>query len=540
MKIQLIHGPTYLNPGALSSLGPAAPIGLAYVAAALRQEGHSVGVIDAIAEAPEQRTRAGRLDRLGLTDQEVVDRIDPDTDAIGITSMFSFQWPLLREMAGAIRRARPDVAIVGGGEHLTALPERSMRESALDFIVLGEGEETAVALFGALEKDRAFDRRRLPGICWRAADGTIVSNPRAARRRDLDAIAWPAWDLFDLEVYDEHHYTTGNQYGKTVPILATRGCPYQCTFCSSPNMWTPRWFARDPKDVVDEIAFYVKTYGADHFPFQDLTAVIRKRWIVEFCTELIARDLDVRWQLAAGTRCEAIDEEVVGLLYRSGCRALYFAPESGSEVARKRIKKKLDTSALMRAAELAIGAGLNLGAYLVIGFPEDTAEELEETVALAKELGRLGLSDVACALFFPVPATPIWDDLVASGRIQVDDAHLMAPIFSHGKYQTEEFNFCKNVSARRLTWYKYKITAAFYSSLYRHHPDRIGKTVGYLLSGEEDSKLEALLLQRWRHLTRHPAVARVVPRAWSGPVRPTGRRVPAAAQRRRSSTVPAL
>src|SRR5690606_5309169 len=234
LRIQLIHGATYMNPGALSALGPAAPIGLAYLAAALRAVGHSVGVIDAITEAPNRRVRVGRLERLGLSDAEVVARIDPETDAVGITSMFSFQWPLLRGLLRAIRRARPDLVSVGGGEHLAALPEYAMEEAPLDFIVLGEGEEVATGLFEALERDRHFDPAGMPGLCWRRPDGTIVCNPRAARNRDLDKIPWPAWDLFRLDVYDAHDYTVGNRYGRTVPVLATRGCPYQCAFCSSP------------------------------------------------------------------------------------------------------------------------------------------------------------------------------------------------------------------------------------------------------------------------------------------------------------------
>ena len=76
---------------------------------------------------------------------------------------------------------------------------------------------------------------------------------------------------------------------KSVPILATRGCPYQCTYCSAPNMWTPKWVPRDLKKVVDEIQFYMETMGARNFPFQDLTAIIKREWIVDFCNELLAR-----------------------------------------------------------------------------------------------------------------------------------------------------------------------------------------------------------------------------------------------------------
>lgn len=82
----------------------------------------------------------------------------------------------------------------------------------------------------------------------------------------------------------------------TIPLLATRGCPYQCRFCSAPNMWAPRWIPRDPVKVVDEIQYYVEHFGARNFPFQDLTAIVRKDWIVAFCREILRRGLDIRWQ----------------------------------------------------------------------------------------------------------------------------------------------------------------------------------------------------------------------------------------------------
>src|SRR5690606_7782119 len=145
--------------------------------------------------------------------------------------------------------------------------------------------------------------------------------------------------------------------------------------------------------------------------------------------------------------------------------------------------KQLKTPVLKRAAEIAIRGGLNLGAFLVIGFPEDTAEDLDQTVGLARYLGRLGLSDVACAFFFPVPATPLFEQLRASGRIRIDDENLMAPIFAHGKWLPERFNYSQNLSAARLTWYKYKITAAFYTSLWTQHPGRPGQGAWFVAFG---------------------------------------------------------
>jgi anaerobic magnesium-protoporphyrin IX monomethyl ester cyclase len=155
----------------------------------------------------------------------------------------------------------------------------------------------------------------VPGIVFRGKDGKPLRSLKSrARNKDVDDIAWPAWEFFDIEVYTRNEFINGLNHGKTVPILATRGCPYQCTYCASPNMWTTKWYARDAKDVVDEIEHYHKVYGATNFPFQDLTAILKKNWIVEFCNELLNRNIKVNWQFPSGTRCEVIDDEVADLL----------------------------------------------------------------------------------------------------------------------------------------------------------------------------------------------------------------------------------
>lgn len=501
MRIQLVHPPVYLNPAALTALRPAPPLGLAYVAAALREAGHHVTVLDAVAAAPAQTTPEGRVVRLGLTDEQVLARIDPAAHAVGITNMWSFSWPTVRSMIRAIRTRFPDKIIVCGGEHFTGLPEHSMREAPIDFIVMGEGEDVATALFARLAADPAFDPATLPGICWRRGD-TIVRNARAERTREVDRLPWPAWDLFDLDVYDAHDFVDGIKFGKTVPILATRGCPYQCTYCSSPQMWTTRWYARDPAHVADEIQHWVERAGATNFPFQDLTAIIKKEWVVAFCRELIRRDLRITWQMPTGTRCDVVDAEVADLLARSGGRSLSFAPESGSERTRQLIKKKMKTESLMRAVRAATDAGLNLSILLVIGFPHDTAEDLRETVRLVRVLGRLGVDDIACAFFFPIPATALYEELAARGRVGFDDASLMTPIFVHDRRLTDDRNFCDHLSARRLTAWKYWIVANFYIASVLARPGRPFRHLWNLVIGREASKMDTFLRERVRRIGR--------------------------------------
>ena len=228
-------------------------------------------------------------------------------------------------------------------------------------------------------------------MAWRASDRVRV-NPRRGRHRDVDDLPWPAWHLFDVRAYDERGLVNGIHKGFTIPILATRGCPYQCTYCSSPSMGTQRWLPRNPVDVAEEIEHCVRTYGAANFPFQDLTAIIRKDWTVTFCRELIRRKLDVVWQFPSGTRCEAIDDEVAPLLRQSGGRHIAFAPESGSERTRL-IKKKMTTRALLGSVRASVRAGLNVTAVFVLGFPHDTRDDLRQTVRLARRLAREGVDD---------------------------------------------------------------------------------------------------------------------------------------------------
>jgi len=126
----------------LSSLTPSLPLGLAYVAAALERTGFSVGVIDAIGDAPSRVEKDGVFRRVGLDTADIIRRIDPDTEVLALSVMFCFLWPSTRTLIHAVRAARPDVVIVVGGEHFTGLPEFSMEQAPLDFIVMGEGEET--------------------------------------------------------------------------------------------------------------------------------------------------------------------------------------------------------------------------------------------------------------------------------------------------------------------------------------------------------------------------------------------------------------
>jgi radical SAM superfamily enzyme YgiQ (UPF0313 family) len=261
-------------------------------------------------------------------------------------------------------------------------------------------------------------------------------------------------------------------------------------------MWTTRYVTRDPGDVADEIEHYYRAYGARNFPFQDLTAIVKRDWIVAFCDELLARGLEgITWQFPSGTRCEVIDDEVASLLYRTNGRALAFAPESGSERTRELIKKRMKTESLLAAVEASVKNKLNITAFLVIGFPHDVRADLKATEHLVRRLAVMGIDDIAIGFFFPIPNTELYDQLMKRGIVSLDDDFLLTPIFANDEKLLDDNNYCDEMSARELTRWKYRLLFNFYGLSFATRPWRIATVLWNSLRGKETRKLETFLVE---------------------------------------------
>lgn len=456
-KVCLIRPPA-VESLRLSTSSVTPPLGLAYVAGALEAAGHEVHVIDAVGAEPGIFTRYIKGFLIGLELDEIVARIPRDADLVGITVGFTHEWPAVVRLIERIKLARPELPVVVGGEHVTALPEFCLFTSKADFAVCGEGEETIQELADALRENRSCER--IQGLGFRD-QGEVVLNPRRPRNPEVDDIPWPAWHLFDLAAYHKHHYAEGVWSDEmTIPVLATRGCPYQCTYCSSPNTWTTRWVPRDPKKVADEIEHHVRVLKARNFPLHDLTAVIRRDWILAFCRELVDRGLDISWQLPSGTRLEAIDAEVAGLMARSGLTSMAFAPESASKDVRHWIKKRMRDDHLDAAVEAATDAGLLVSVFFIIGFPLDSPESLAHNLPYLDRLAEQGVSDVSVTFFLALPGTELFLQLFEAGRIRMDRDY-----FRHipdGLNVIPLLSFCEPLSRLALARWKLRIFLRFY------------------------------------------------------------------------------
>src|ERR1700687_3625182 len=289
MHVTLIEPAKFVKAANHLSVVAMPPLGLAYIAGSLLATGRDVTVVDAVGEAIAQLTPFNSTKSIflrGLTTEQILERIPPHTELIGVSCMFSYQWITVRDLLRAIKDRFRHVPLILGGEHPTGMPEEVLKRSPVYYVTLGEGEETIVALADTLK--RGADPTALPGLAYRVAStAEFVLNARRPRIASIDDIPPPAWQLFNLESYIAHNQPHGAARGRFIPMLATRGCPFQCTFCTSPQMWTTRWVARKPQYVVDEMEKYHRDFGISDFQFEDLTAIVRKDWILDFCSEKI-------------------------------------------------------------------------------------------------------------------------------------------------------------------------------------------------------------------------------------------------------------
>ena len=492
MRFVLIRPPVLMPAFNMADL-VVPPIGPAYIAAVLRKMGHQVTLIDAVGLAIEQYTRHEHDTMLhGLKLNEVVERIPSDADGIGISIEFSYEWPVGRELVKLIRQRFPKVLLIAGGEHVTAAPELCLNDSPLDILVAGEGENTICEILRIYESGGKDALTTIPGIWYRDTNGHPQRTTAVTRIKEIDAIPWPAWDLIPMEEYLSRGLGFGVDRGRSIPVLASRGCPYQCTFCSNPAMWTPRWKPRDPNDLLDEIAFLQKTYNATNFDFFDLTLIVKKEWIIDFCKAIESRKMNFTWQLPSGTRSEAIDQEVTQWLYRTGCRNVSYAPESGSVETLTLIKKRVSLPRLMQSMRQAVKDGLNVKCNFIFGFPHERWKNIFESFWAIVKCAWIGIHDISIWVFVPYPGCELFTQLQERGDIKQLDDQFFYNLAAYADI-TKTYSYCQNLSTRELIFSRTLGLAMFYSLSWLFRPWRPFNMMYHAVAGHLESRSELAL-----------------------------------------------
>jgi len=441
MKVLLIYPPYRHGRFVL-------PKGLAYVAACLLKAGHEVKVLDA--------------DAFVFTDEQLKQRLlDEEYDVVGISALAT-AYNFVLKVAHFIKRIKPSVSIIVGGHLATHSYEILLRNSSVDFCVIGEGEVTAVDLLAALSGEKSL--KDVNGIAYKENGFVIKTKPREFIE-NLDEIPFPAWDLFSAEeVYSRNTYTTNIfKAGRHLFINGSRGCPYSCTFCS----YQKKVRLRSPASIIEELKYMKQKYGIRNFSFEDELFMVKKERTEEFCNRLIEEKLDLYWW--ASGRVNLVDKDILSLAKRAGCIRMSYGIESGSPEVLKRMKKNITPEGVEKAIRMTHEAGIQPGGTWILGMPGENEETIRMSVALYKKINkyRNGCNEFFFATAYP--GTVLYRQMQEKGRI-TDEHEYMKKLSQSG----DAFNFVVNCtdafSDVQLAEMKKRIDKEVKKDFYRKHP----------------------------------------------------------------------
>ncbi len=380
-------------PGTVAKeVGSFPPLGLLYLAGAVRASGeHDVTVLDLAAR------------NISLADYaRTLGEMRPDV--VGITAI-THNLVGVRDVAETTKATRPELPVVVGGPHVNAFGGQTLALAAVDFAIAGDGERSFLQLLSAMDRPAALPQ--VTGLFYRA-DGHIVSGAPPHYEKDLDALAFPARDLVGV---DEYFYVLGKR-ATFATILTSRGCPFKCTFCSTPH---GGYRHRSPQSVVDEMAACLAA-GAEEIHFVDDTFNLGRGRLAAVSEAIIQRGLKVRWSFRG--RADGIDAAGMALAARAGCVRVHLGVETGTDEGLLRLKKGVTLAQIRQAVALARSHHIVSAAYFILGCPhEPTAERVWETVRFAMELDPDFAMFNLLAIY---PDTELFDEAVAKGLVAPD------------------------------------------------------------------------------------------------------------------------
>lgn len=389
MKIFLLNPPAK-NVAEKIDTPPYQHIGLGYLISVLEKNGYPAKVIDA------------KLDRLSFKDS-LREITDYRPDILGITAK-THEVTMAAEVAKECKRLDPNVRIVLGGCHMTALPEDTLaRYPQVDMGIAGEGELSFTRLIRAIEKG-SRDFSAIPGAVFRAGDGSIKRSP-PERIDDLDSLPFPGWK----------HFRKATMYS----LMATRGCPFACIFCMQALGRTVR--KRSAENIAEEIEAAIATKRPESFFFCDETFTCDREWAHRACDMFISRGLSKKMKWKTSTRVDSVDRDILKKMKAAGCNHIVFGVESGNAETLKTIKKSITKEQAVRAIAMAKELGFFIECGFILGHPDENMKTSLETIDFAS---KLNTDIVDFGIMVPYPGTEV-RKMALSGeggyRILTDD-----------------------------------------------------------------------------------------------------------------------
>lgn len=386
MKTLLIH-PYITSSNQFTNL--IEPLGLIYLASYIKS--HEIEILDLYGLGVDRIEKIGSLYRKGISDsKEILDMIKKyNPEVVGITCNFTEYSQDAFEIAKLVKDNFKNIILIMGGAHVTMDAENTLKNNqSVDIIVRSEGEITFKELLDAFQQKK--DISPIEGISYRDVNGKIVSNP------DRELIA----DINQLPIPDRQKLTTMDVYLKTntralafvknepvASIMTSRGCPFNCIFCSTKMVWRRRWRPRSPEKVVEEIEMLVRNYKVKEIAIYDDQFIVDKQRVIDICNLLIEKKLKISLSIPSGTSVWLADEVLLKKMKEAGFYRICFPIETGNENTMKFIRKPVNLLAAKKMIALTNKIGIWTQGNFIIGFPYETKEEIEMTIKYAFESG---------------------------------------------------------------------------------------------------------------------------------------------------------
>jgi anaerobic magnesium-protoporphyrin IX monomethyl ester cyclase len=403
------------------------PMGIAYLGAVLRDR-YDIRLVDAVAEGHHhERNITDLIFQYGLDTDMIMERIrEFNPDVVGISCIFSNQFPVVAELAKKVKTWNSEVVTVTGGTHPTFLPERCLREEALDFIVMGEAEESLPALLKAIQNGGSL--KDIDGLAFRTEERMVI-HPKTAWIKDLDSLPFPARDLLPMDKYFDINipFNFFSRSPHNASFITSRGCPCRCSFCSSSTYWGKRYRTRSPENVLAELEHLKTVYGIEEIKFEDDNLTFDTKRAMAIFRGMIERKLNLLWNMPNGVMVNTLDDrELVRLMKQSGCYEVIFAFESGDQwVLDNIINKPINLESARNIVHNVKEEGIDTHAFFIIGFPGEKLAQIKNTFAYAQSLN---LDKMIVFYFNPLPGTALYHECLNRRLIR-------------DEYQTEDNNY---------------------------------------------------------------------------------------------------
>lgn len=420
MKILLIRPPyaRLSGYGHLTSF----PLGLGYLASILRDQHHNVAIYQADAPASTDELFAYDKKSIFHSRVEAQDRYfqaisSPkhpvwnevrgvitafNPDIVGI-SLLTPEFASALRVSKIIKDLKPECLLIWGGVHPSILPETCLEHKEVDLVVIGEGEMTFLEITYEMTKSNQ-DFNKIKGIAYKK-NSQIIRTPPRPMIPNLDSLPFPARDLL---LFPER-----NSLNPWQSIIASRGCPWRCTFCTSKEFWGKGVRFRSSANIADELEMMKKEFSSSYFTFWDDAFTIKKELVFDLCDEIMKRRLKVLWKTA--TRADLINETMLKAMKKAGCVQLELGVESGSPSVLEAIHKDINLDQVREALDLIKKIGISAGTFFMAGFPNETRNDLLSTWEFMRSIYS---TDIVLNIFDPMPGSSLFDECIELGLIQ--------------------------------------------------------------------------------------------------------------------------